>query len=203
MGWHPTYDTDIRSALRARLHRKHAGRPHLLVPEVEVRWGTPVRIDEMLITDKVEGFEIKSDRDSVARFERQIRGYNPIVQRAHLVVGPRLRAHATALLPPWWGIWSATQGETEVKLAEVRKARRNPEFNPIMLTTYMSRTDLTLALHDLGERRLSNLPVDDLRFLLLKRLGPTRTVRAAVSVMRNREDWTEKSTLARKALLAR
>ena len=157
----------------------------------------------MLITDKVEGFEIKSDRDSVARFERQIRGYNPIVQRAHLVVGPRLRAHATALLPPWWGIWSATQGETEVKLTEVRKARRNPEFNPIMLTTYMSRADLILALHDLGERRLSNLPVDDLRFLLLKRLGPTRTAQAAASVMRNREDWTEKSTSARNALLAR
>lgn len=187
------YDNDIRVALRDRIEKRLSGQPHLLVPEVDVRWGVPVRIDEMLITDKVSGFEIKSDRDSVARLGRQIRGYNPFVQRAHLVVGNRLKSHATALLPPWWGIFSATPTEGGVKLKEIRKARSNPEFNPIMLTTYMSRADLTRELRALGETRLSSRTVDDLRFLLLDRLGPTKTARAAIAVMRNREDWSAKS----------
>lgn len=196
------YDSDIRAALRGRLETRLQDKPHLLVPEVEVRWGTPVRIDEMLITDQVTGYEIKSDKDSVARLERQIRGYNPFVQRAHLVVGNRLRAHATALLPPWWGIWLATPGATGVKLKEVRKARRNPEFNPIMLTTYMSRADLTAHLRELGETRLSARNVDEMRFLLLDRLGPTKTARAAITVMRTREDWVAKSWRASQALTA-
>lgn len=194
------YDSDIREALRGRLETRLHGQPHLLVPEVEVRWGTPVRIDEMLITDKVSGYEIKSDKDSVARLERQICGYNPFVQRAHLVVGNRLWAHATSLLPSWWGIWSATPGTAGVKLKEVRRARRNPEFNPIMLTTYMSRSDLTGKLRELGEARLSTLTVDEMRFLLLDRLGPTKTAQAAITVMRTREDWVAKSRRASQAL---
>lgn len=187
------YDSEIRVALRERLEKRFHGRPHLLVPEVDVRWGTSVRIDEMLITDKVSGFEIKSDHDSITRFERQIRGYNPFVQRAHLVVGKRLMARATALLPPWWGVFLATPTERGVKLKEVRKARSNPEFNPIMLTTYMSKADLTRELRALGEGRLSSRTVDDLRFLLLDRLGPTKTARTAIAVMRNREDWATRS----------
>lgn len=197
LGRRMMYDNDIRVALRNRIEKRLHDRPHLLVPEVDVRWGIPVRIDEMLITDKVSGFEIKSDRDSIARLERQIRGCNPFVQRAYLVVGNRLKTHATALLPPWWGIFSATPTEAGVKLKEIRKARSNPEFNPIMLTTYMSRADLTRELRALGETRLSLRTVDDLRFLLLERLGPTKTARAAIAVMRSREDWSVK---ARKSL---
>lgn len=187
------YDSDIRVALRNRLEKRFHGHPHLVVPEVDVRWGTTVRIDEMLITNKVSGFEIKSDHDSIARFERQIRGYNPFVHQAHLVVGQRLMARATAMLPPWWGVLSAVQSESGVKLKELRRARKNPEFNPIMLTTYMSKSDLTRELRALGETRLSSRTVDDLRFLLLDRLGPAKTVRTAITVMRNREDWAAKS----------
>lgn len=195
------YDSDIRVALRARVLKRWGDQPHLLVPEVDVRWATPVRIDELLITDKVWGFEIKSDRDTISRLARQVLGYNPLVQRAYLVVGERLREHATLLLPPWWGIWVASPGANGVRIRETRRARHNPKFDPVMLTSYMARPDLVPLLRGLGETRLSGLTVDELRFRLADSLGPKKTIEAAISVMRTREDWQAKAQRITDALI--
>lgn len=196
------YDIDIRAALRARINRTWQGKPHLLVPEVEVRWDTPVRVDEMLITDKVTGFEIKSDHDSVSRLGRQIRGYNPFVQRAYLVVGGHLKDRAAVLLPPWWGIWEAgLSGKGGTRIRQLRPARRNPEFEAVTLTSYMSRQDVMPILRGMEESGLSSLTLDELRFLLHERLGPAKTAQAAISVMRQREDWVLKSQRAAGTLI--
>ncbi|MFG6475081.1 sce7726 family protein [Microbacterium sp. P06] len=168
-------------------------RPHLLVPEVDIRWSVPARADALLVGDRLCGFEIKSDVDSLCRLSRQVQAYEPVVERAYLVVGERHRERATELIPDWWHIWVATWRGTDVVIRETRRGRLNPDVNPLAVTTFLTRDQLRTELSRLGERGLSALAVDELRLMLVGKLGNAGTLRLARSALLDRTDWRRKS----------
>ncbi len=61
--------------------------------------------DVMLVTDKLCGFEIKSDSDNFARIKRQIDAYVAFFDENTLVVGATHVEDAIAKMPSDWGIW--------------------------------------------------------------------------------------------------
>jgi hypothetical protein len=186
-------DRDVRKALASTIAARLRDRDHVLVPEVEIRWSIPARIDALLVNDRISGFEIKSDADSLARLPRQVQAYGSVVERAHLVVGARHQEAATALVPQWWSIWIAAWNGSNASVRQIRPGRLNPDVNPLAVTTFLSRSDLTIALRQVGERQLSSKPVDTLRALLLGRVGPRGTLAVARSSMLTRADWRNKS----------
>jgi hypothetical protein len=186
-------DLDLRRALTATVTRKLGSTPHVLVPEVDIRWSVPARADALLVSDRICGFEIKSDVDSLARLPRQVLAYGQVVERAYLLVGEKYRERATAIVPEWWAIWAASWAGDDVRVRQVRAGRLNPDINPLAVTTFLSREQLTRTLNDLGEKRLSSVPVDDLRGLLVARLGARRTVAVARGHLLDREDWRAKT----------
>jgi hypothetical protein len=186
-------DDDVRVGLTAAVRAKYAGMCHVLVPEVEIRWTVPARMDALLVADRIAGFEIKSDVDSLVRLPRQVQAYGEVVERAYLVVGERHQAAAVALVPDWWSIWSARWHEDEVLVRQLRRGRLNPALNPLAVTSFLSRADLTAALRAAGERNLSSLRVDELRALLVGRVGPRRTIALARAAMLARSDWRHRS----------
>jgi hypothetical protein len=186
-------DRDVRTALASTIAAKLRGSDHVLVPEVEIRWSIPARIDALLVNDRISGFEIKSDVDSLARLPRQVEAYGAVVERAHLVVGLRHQMAATTVVPDWWGILTATWNDNNVSIRQVRRGRLNPDVNPLAVTSFLSRADLTAALRQVGEQQLSSKPVDTLRTLLLGRVGPQGTLALARSSMLARVDWRNKS----------
>ena len=186
-------DRDMRTALASTIAASLRDSDHVLVPEVEIRWSIPARIDALLVNDRISGFEIKSDVDSLARLPRQAEAYGAVVERAHLVVGPRHQVAATALVPDWWSIWTAAWNGSDVSIRQVRRGRLNPGVNPLAVTSFLSRADLTTALRQVGERQLSSKSVDTLRALLLGRVGPRGTLALARSSMLARVDWRNKS----------
>ena len=60
--------------------------------------------DIMAVTDKLIGFEIKSDLDNYARLQEQIKAYNSFFDKNYLVVGARHLASAAGRIPDDWGI---------------------------------------------------------------------------------------------------
>lgn len=177
----------MRAALSSKLAATLANREHLVAHEVDIRWHTPARMDVLAVSDRIAGFEIKSDVDSLARLPRQAEAYGDVVERAYLVAGTRHLEHATDLIPAWWGVWSATRGaDGRVDLREVRRSRLNPEISPLAVSTLMSRRELLRALGALGERNLSSRGVDDLRAMLVSRCGSRRTISLARQAMLQR-----------------
>ena len=136
-------------------------------------------MDALLVADRISGFEIKSDVDSLTRLPRQIEAYGAVVERAVLVVGDRHLAAGTAAVPPWWTIWGARWRKGDVVIREVRRGRLNPDLNPLAITSFMSRDDLSEALRALGFTRLSRHSADELRQLLASNVSPRETVRLA------------------------
>lgn len=189
----PVRDSDVREGLVAAVAAKLGEQPHVLVPEVDIRWTVPARMDAMLIADRIAGFEIKSDVDSLARLPRQVTAYGAVVERAHLVVGERHRDAAVDLVPDWWSVWSARWQGDRVAVRQVRRGRLNPAIDPLAVTSLLSRSDLEAALRAAGERQLSSKSVDDLRLLLVWRLGAAKTLRVARSALLARPDLRHRS----------
>lgn len=189
-------DTDVRQALVAAVARRVGAKPHVLIPEVDVRWSIPARMDALLVADRISGFEIKSDVDSLTRLPRQVEAYGAVVERAVLVVGDRHLAAGTAAVPPWWTIWRARWRDDQVVIHEVRRGRLNPDLNPLAVTSFMSRDDLSDALRAHGFNRLSTYGVDELRQLLVGHLSPGETVRLARTAMLGNQVWRHRSLLA-------
>lgn len=171
-------------------------RPHVLVPEVEIRWTIPARVDALLVSHRICGFEIKSEADSLSRLPRQVEAYGAVVERAVLVVAERHLPAALTLVPDWWNIWGAQWRGDVVRIRKVRGGHLNPSINPLAVTSFMTRDDLVEALRALGHTRLSALGVDQLRERLTTHLDRRGTLRLARAAMLSRSDWRHRSLLA-------
>lgn len=189
-------DVDVRQGLKAAVASRMGAQPHLLIPEVDIRWSVPARADALLVGNRICGFEIKSDVDSLTRLPRQVEAYGQVVERAYLVVGERHHMKATVLVPPWWHIWVASWRDEEVVVRETRRGRLNPAVSPLAVTSFLSREQLVAELTRLGEKRLSSRTVDDLRLMLVGRLGGTGTMKVARARMLDRTDWQRRSLAA-------
>jgi hypothetical protein len=192
----PVRDEDVRRAMTVAVSQRMAQRPHVLVPEVEVRWSVPARLDALLVADRISGFEIKSDVDSLSRLPRQVEAYGMVVERATLVVGERHRAAASALVPAWWNIWVARWRGDEVAIRQVRGGRLNPSIDSLAVTSFLSRDDLVEALRARGHSRLSSMSVDQLRLSVASELGRKETLKYARATMLARQDWRSRSLAA-------
>lgn len=186
-------DVDVREGLKVAVASRMGDQPHLLVPEVSIRWSVPARADALLVGNRICGFEIKSDIDSLTRLPRQVEAYGQVVERAYLVVGERHRAKATTLVPEWWHIWVASWREERVVVRETRRGRLNPAVSPLAVTSFLSREQLVIELSRLGEKHLSSLTVDDLRIMLVGLLGAAGTMKVARARMLDRTDWQRRS----------
>ncbi len=72
------------------------------------------------------GIEIKSDADTYARLERQIKDYDQYFDFNYVAAGSRHGIHIAEHVPPWWGIITIEQEETGVDFYMLREAAPNP-----------------------------------------------------------------------------
>ena len=77
--------------------------------------------DLMLVTDKLTGFEIKSDSDNYERLPRQIVAYNHFFDENYIVIGMSHIKSIESRIPDEWGIFAVEQ--YEIKL--IRSAKPN------------------------------------------------------------------------------
>jgi hypothetical protein len=121
-------DRDIRAVLKEELLRQYANDEDTLVlDEVGLRHGT-ARIDLLVVNDRLHGYEIKSDRDSLKRLPDQIRVYSSVMDRMTLVVGYRHAYDALRMVPEWWGVRLAAKKKRSgaIVLSDARSPCDNP-----------------------------------------------------------------------------
>lgn len=78
------------------------------------------RADMLLVTKtKLMGLEIKSDRDSFIRLERQIKDYEKFFDANYLVVGTYHVEEAIRTVPAHWGIYEVYETENGTYVMEL------------------------------------------------------------------------------------
>ena len=155
------HDAAIRSLLVAELRAQRPG--SFIVQE----WTIPllggeeatgdVRADLALIGDAhLEGFEIKSAADSLARLPRQVLLYSAAFHFCTIVLAEKHLEHALTIVPPWWGV-RLVEG---ARLVVHRPASYNASARPERLLWYRE-LDRALRRFELFERAMAAQRADE------------------------------------------
>ena len=116
------YDKDIREPLFEFLEDRY-GKVRLLEEQVMGQSRADI---VMVVPDALYGIEIKSDADTYARLERQVRDYNLYYDYNIVVVGTSHAAHIEEHVPEWWGIITVEQDGEKTDFYLMREAQLNP-----------------------------------------------------------------------------
>lgn len=156
-----------------------------LVPEFDVGQGS-ARIDLAVIGHQMDGFEIKSDRDTLERLPRQAEEFGRVFDRLTLVGSPRHVARAEHLLPAWWGLSLISPGSRRVVV--VRPASANPGVEPTYRLRLLWRDEVLQALAERGERRRRGTR-QHLSRALSAVASPDEVRDLVCRAIRSRSDW--------------
>ena len=161
------HDSDIREPLFEYLEERF-GKIRILEEKVIGR----VRADVVMITpDLLYGIEIKSDADTYARLEKQVKYYNWYYDRNIIVVGSSHAHHIKEHVPDWWGIISVEldeKGRTDFYV--VREAGENPRVKPHRKITILWRPELNHLLELNGLPKYRKMSKDFVREKLLEKV---------------------------------
>ena len=160
-------DKDIREPLFEYLEET-CGKVRILEEKVIGR----VRADVVMVTPGlIYGIEIKSDADTYARLEKQVKYYNWYYDRNIIVVGSKHALHVKEHVPEWWGIISVERDKKGgLDFYEIRKADVNPRVKDHRKITILWRSELA-HLQELNKLpKYRNKSKDYVRKLLLERV---------------------------------
>ena len=115
-------DKDIREPLFEFLEERYAK-----VRILEEQTIGDSRADIMMILpDRIIGIEIKSDADTYARLERQVKDYELYFDANMVVVGSTHAIHVSEHIPDHWGIISVEEIDETLDFYVVREMKPNP-----------------------------------------------------------------------------
>lgn len=183
-------DSDIRTAVRERLHREHASDPDTKIVEEMGIWAGSVRIDVAVINGELCGYELKSDRDTLERLPAQADLYSKVFDRVSLVVGEKHLSKARAQVPRWWGIVVARSRKGEIELVDKRTAKTNPKPDAMLIARLLWKGEALLILEQRGiARGYRSKSIDVIHRKLVSEV-PIEELSAFVrAALKGRRDW--------------
>jgi hypothetical protein len=145
-------DRDVRRVLVEELRLIYGREPGtLIVGEFGLCQGN-VRVDLAVVNGSLNGFEIKSDLDTLDRLPTQQEVYSKVLDTVTIVAGRKHVEKILVVVPPWWAIREAAMDAGRVTLSTVRPAQQNPQVDPFSLAQLLWRDE---ALRVIAEHRLA------------------------------------------------
>jgi len=147
-----TNDTIIREALLERLSKEYAANPEYRVISELGLWHGAARIDVAVVNGILHGFEIKSDRDTLARLPEQREAYNSVFDKVTLIVGGKHFIDAFKMIPDWWGIETVHMNEDgSIFFNSIREPQDNQEQHDISIARLLWRREALDLLESIGK----------------------------------------------------
>jgi hypothetical protein len=144
-------DIDIRRALRQDA-RLHYGEPDTRVVEELGLCQGIARVDIAVVNGSIHGYEIKSERDTLARLPGQIDVYSRALDFVTIVTAPAHADKVSRSVPAWWGVWIALQSDGRPRFEIMREAQANTDVAPFAVAQLLWREE---ALGALEQRNLA------------------------------------------------
>ena len=183
-------DLDIRIALRKRLTLEHQHDQNTLVIEELGLCEGMARVDIAVINGHIEGYEIKSERDTLYRLPSQLEIYGKTLDRVTIVAGAQHMSKIAGLVPQWWGIEEVSCKEGEISFNVIRCPSLNPSIDPHSVVQLLWRDEAIEVLKDLG---LSKGMLTKPRTAIWSKLADSLPVEELCAIIRTRlslrENW--------------
>ncbi|MCV7243830.1 sce7726 family protein [Mycobacterium mantenii] len=185
-------DHDVRVALRNHLVVEHANDSSTRVME-ELGLCEEVRVDFAVINGAFTGFELKSERDTLARLPRQEATYSRVFDYVYLVAAGNHIDRAQQLIPSWWGIVTALPTTTSgVSLRFDRVAIENPTVDASAVVQLLWRDEALAILARMGaDRGVRSKPRAEVWERLIETLNVADLRSEVREVLKARPGWRE------------
>jgi hypothetical protein len=146
-------DRDVRDSVWRWLEVAHAGdKETLMLDELGLLNGA-TRIDIAVINGQIEGYELKSERDTLERLPAQRDIYNKVLDRISLVVAENHHDAAEEIIPEWWGLAVASNSRGGVLVTQERPPQMNPGLDAATLASLLWRDEALAVLERYGAAR--------------------------------------------------
>lgn len=132
------YDRDIREPLFDFLEERFEK-----IRIIEEKQMGRSRADVVaVLPDGIYGIEIKSDADTYARLDRQVKDYDRYFDKNCIVAGSSHAFHVKEHVPDYWGIITVEQEEDRTDFYVMREAAANPKVDWKRKLSLMWRPEL-------------------------------------------------------------
>lgn len=176
-------DRDIRAVLRKELECMCMDEPDTLILDEVGLCNGSVRVDIAVVNGTLNGYEIKSERDTLKRLPAQQEIYNRTLDMVTIVTSGRHVEKVMERVPAWWGITRALKKHDKVELNIIRLPKHNPNIDPFSLAQLLWRDE---AIAVLKERGLGNGIMHKPRRALWRKIVDTLSIEELRAVVRER-----------------
>lgn len=188
-------DRDIRSVLRNRLNAEHSNDPDTLVMDELGLCQGIARIDIAVVNGSINGFEIKSERDTLDRLSGQQQIYSRALNQVTIVAGGSHIHKVLSSVPEWWGVERAEAAPNGIILMTLREPENNPSIDAYAVAQLLWRNE---ALSILTERGLEKGMLSKPRRALWTKLAADLQIDELCTVVRQqlkaRVNWRSGSS---------
>jgi hypothetical protein len=183
-------DAQIRELLIPFVLDEHGGSDTLVIQEFAL-YGGANRADLAALNGISHGYEIKSDKDTLARLPQQVSAYSAVFERATLVSTIRHLRSAMEIIPDWWGVVEVRQPSREgLRLERVRDCQANPAPESSAVASLLWRAEALQILTTHGlDAGVKSKSMDHLVARLAQQIAPEKLSRLVREALRARGDW--------------
>ena len=190
-------DPEIRRALHTKFLRKFHEEPDtLVIDELGLEHGK-CRADIAVINGHLEGFEVKSNADTLQRLSHQILSYNAVFDHSSIVVEDRYLDDVIRIVPNWWGIIQVTSSYCEeLHFRIVRPSIQNINTNNYAVAQLLWRNEAQEILFNLGVTGSQLRQKRSVLYRAIIEMMDANELRKVVrQYLKNRQNWRPLSQL--------
>lgn len=146
-----TREIDIRKYLHSKILKEHENLKNAkIIDELKLCQGDAI-IDVAVFNGCINGYEIKSDSDTLERLPKQIEIYNKIFHKMTIVTGEKHIDKVSKMIPDWWGIIEVINGKNKIKsFSEIKNNGKNNNLEAISLLQLLWKDEIIEFLTSLG-----------------------------------------------------
>ncbi|MDA0062688.1 sce7726 family protein [Brachyspira hyodysenteriae] len=138
-----TREIDIRNYLHSKVLKEHEDmKDAKIIDELKLCQGDAI-IDIAVFNGSINGYEIKSDSDTLERLPKQIEIYNKVFNKMTIVTGDKYIDNIFSIVPEWWGIIKVINGSSKIdNFVVVRENKENQHIDSIALIQLLWKDEI-------------------------------------------------------------
>jgi hypothetical protein len=111
---------------------------------------TKERADLVSVGARLDGYEIKTERDDLRRLPRQVNAFSRLFDQCTIVTAEKHLDGCLDLVPDWWAVLVARLGPSGVNLFLVREGQTNPSPDAEVLVRLLWKREVAEAVKEIA-----------------------------------------------------
>ena len=184
-------DPEIRRALHTNYLRTFHEEPNtLVIDELGLEHGK-CRADIAVINGHLDGFEVKSNADTLSRLGHQIISYDAVFDHSSIVVEDRYIDEVIEIVPSWWGVIQVMGSyDEELQFRVVRSSLQNQKIDNYVVAQLLWRKEVQEILLNLGVKGYKLRQKRSILYCTLVEMMDSNELRRVVrEYLKKRKNW--------------